>query len=183
LAARPVQGRCDRRIRHRVDQNNPKILFAGLWQTRRQPWKLTSGGPGSGLYRSADGGDTWKKLEGEGLPAGEWGKIGVRVAPSNPNVVYALIEAKDGGLFRSDDAGKTWAQVSAARVLRQRPWYYSTLTIDPRNPDVVWFPQVNLLRTVDRDPVQAVQSRGSEPRHAHGDPRVHWRDRRPGQPG
>jgi len=92
------------------DQNNPKILFAGLWQTRRQPWKLTSGGAGSGLYRSADGGDTWKKLEGEGLPAGEWGKIGVRVAPSNPNVVYALIEAKDGGLFRSDDAGKTWGR-------------------------------------------------------------------------
>src|SRR5262245_23399915 len=131
------------------DQNNPKILFAGLWQAKRQPWKLTSGGPGSGLYRSADGGDTWKKLEGDGLPVGEWGKIGVRVAPSNPNVVYALIEAKDGGLFRSDDAGKTWVQVSASRALRQRPWYYSTLTIDPHNPDVVWFPQVNLLRTVD----------------------------------
>ncbi|MBP6514067.1 MAG: hypothetical protein KA224_02735, partial [Steroidobacteraceae bacterium] len=132
-----------------IDPSNPRILFAGLWQAKREPWKLSSGGPGSGLYRSADGGDTWTQLKGSGLPGGEWGKVGVRVAPSNPNIVYALIEADKGGLFRSDDGGKNWELVNAARVLRQRAWYYTVLTIDPRNPDVVWVPQVNLLKSVD----------------------------------
>ena len=84
------------------DPNNPHILYAGMWQAERQPWTLTSGGPGSGLYRSTDGGETWHRLKGKGLPDGEWGKVGVRVAPSNSNIVYALIEAKDGGMFRSD---------------------------------------------------------------------------------
>jgi photosystem II stability/assembly factor-like uncharacterized protein len=140
-----VTGACDVAI----DPSNPRIVFAGLWQTRREPWKLTSGGPGSGLYRSTDGGDTWTQLSGKGLPSGGWGKIGVRVAPSKPEVVYALIEAEQGGLFRSDDGGATWQLVNAARVLRQRAWYYTVLTIDPVNADVVWFPQVNMLRTVD----------------------------------
>lgn len=133
------------------DPSNPHVLFAGLWQARRRPWALTSGGPGSGLYVSRDGGDTWKQLEaGEhGLPEGPWGKVGVAVAPSDGRRVYALIEAADGGLYRSDDGGESWHQASAHRSLRQRAWYYSTLTVDPRNPDVVWFPQVPLLRTRD----------------------------------
>jgi photosystem II stability/assembly factor-like uncharacterized protein len=129
--------------------SNPRILFAGLWQTRRYPWGMTSGGPGSGLYMSKDGGDTWKKLGGKGLPEGIWGRVGVRVAESEPKRVYALIEAEEGGLFRSDNGGKKWTRISASRGIRQRAWYYTTLTIDPANADVVWFPQVSMLKTND----------------------------------
>lgn len=131
------------------DPANPRILFAGFWQARRFPWGMTSGGPGSGLHMSRDGGDTWKKLEGKGLPEEIWGRVGVRVAPDEPNRVYALIEAEEGGLFRSDNGGDTWSRVSASRGIRQRAWYYSTLTIDPNNADVVWFPQVPMLKTSD----------------------------------
>ena len=131
------------------DESNPNILFAGLWQTRRYPWGMTSGGPGSGLYMSRDGGDTWKQLEGNGLPDGIWGKVGVRVAATNPDRVYALIEANDGGLFRSDDGGDSWEHISDSAGLKQRAWYYTTLTIDPTNEDVVWFPQVSMLKTID----------------------------------
>jgi len=132
-----------------LDPNNPRIVFAGFWQTQRRPWEMTSGGPGSGLYRSADGGDTWDQIRNGGLPEGPWGKVGVRVAPSDPDVVYALIEAKQGGLYRSNDGGETWELASDSASLRQRAWYYTCLTIDPSNADVVWFPQVPLLKTVD----------------------------------
>lgn len=131
------------------DPSNPSILFAGLWQARRRPWELTSGGPGSGLYASRDGGDTWKQLTGKGLPEGVWGKVGVAVAASDGRRVYALIEAARGGLFRSDDGGDSWTLASEHHALRQRAWYYTTLTVDPGNADVVWFPQVPLLRSVD----------------------------------
>lgn len=138
------------------DQSNPTILFAGLWQARRRPWEMTSGGPGSGLYVSRDGGDTWKqitttKADGSpsGLPDGIMGKIGVGVAPSNGNRVYALIEHDKGGLFRSDDGGVSWSLINDHRALRQRAWYYTTLTIHPNNADVVWFPQVSMLKTSD----------------------------------
>jgi photosystem II stability/assembly factor-like uncharacterized protein len=131
------------------DPSNPNVVFAGLWQARRKPWDLTSGGPGSGLYVSRDGGDTWTALTGKGLPGGIWGKVGVAVAPSDGRRVYALIEAAEGGLFRSDDGGDTWERASGHHALRQRAWYYSTITIDPANPDVVWFPQVPMLKTID----------------------------------
>ncbi len=131
------------------DPSNPRILFAGLWQARRKPWEMTSGGPGSGLYVSRDGGDTWKQLTGKGLPEGIWGKIGVGVAPSDPQRVYALIEADKGGLFRSDDSGDTWKLINSNRILRQRAWYFSTLTIDPKNADVLWCPQVPMLKSID----------------------------------
>ena len=131
------------------DPSNPNVLFAGMWQTRRSPWDLVSGGPGSGLYVSRDGGDTWMALTGKGLPAGVWGKVGVAVAPSDGRRVYALIEAAEGGLFRSDDGGDTWERASGHRALRQRAWYYSTITVDPLNPNVAWFPQVPMLKTID----------------------------------
>jgi len=132
-----------------LDPSNPSIVFAGLWQARRRPWDLQSGGPGSGLYVSRDGGDSWKQLTGKGLPDGIWGKVGVGVAPSDGRRVYALIEAEQGGLFRSDDGGESWKRASPHHVLRQRAWYYTTLTIDPSDPDIVWFPQVNLVKTID----------------------------------
>ena len=132
-----------------LDPSNPSILFAGLWQARRTPWGMTSAGPGAGLYQSKDGGDTWKPITEHGIPKGPLGKIGCGVAPSDGQRVYALIEAEEGGLFRSDDGGESWDRVSDHHALRQRPWYYSTLTIDPANPDIVWFPQVPLLRTID----------------------------------
>ena len=132
-----------------IDVANPNTLFAGFWQARRFPWDLQSGGPGSGLYVSRDGGDTWKQLTGHGLPDGVWGKVGVAVAPSDGERVYALIEAEKGGLFRSDDGGENWDLVSANRALRQRAWYYSTMTVHPANPNEVWFPQVPMLRTID----------------------------------
>ncbi len=151
------------------DPGSPKVLFAGLWQARRRPWELVSGGPGSGLYMSRDGGDTWTQLVPppapespdadkeppagkkycKGLPEGIWGKIGVAVAPSDGQRVYALIEAEKGGLFRSNDGGDTWELANDGRALRQRAWYFSTLTVHPKNADIVWFPQVPLLKTID----------------------------------
>jgi len=154
-----------------LDPNNPRILFAGLWQARRYPWDMTSGGPGSGLYRSADGGSTWTQLTGHGLPDGIWGKVGVAVAPSDGRRVYALIEAKDGGLFRSDDGGGSWTRISDHQALRQRAWYYSTMTIDPTDPNVVWFPQVPLLRTIDGG--KSIQSVSG---YSHGDMHDCWID-------
>jgi len=132
-----------------LDPSNPNVVFAGLWQARRRPWEMTSGGPGSGLWVSRDGGDTWKQLTGNGLPEGTWGKIGVAVAPSDGRRVYALIEAEKGGLFRSDDGGENWTLASGSRELRQRAWYYSTLTVSPANPDEVWCPQVPMLKSID----------------------------------
>jgi photosystem II stability/assembly factor-like uncharacterized protein len=132
-----------------LDPSNPNIVFAGLWQARRRPWNMTSGGPGSGLYVSRDGGDSWKQLTGKGLPEGIWGKVGVAVAPSDGRRVYALIEAEQGGLYRSDDGGDSWTYASGNHMLRQRAWYYSTLTVSPANADDVWFPQVALLHSID----------------------------------
>jgi photosystem II stability/assembly factor-like uncharacterized protein len=150
------------------DPSNPHILFAGLWQARRRPWELISGGTGSGLYTSHDGGDTWVQLVPppsdtpdfkedapagkkftKGLPQGVWGKIGVAVAPSDSRRVYILIEAEKGGLYRSDDGGESWKRVHDSRGIRQRAFYYTTLTVDPNNADVVWCPQVPLLKSID----------------------------------
>ena len=132
-----------------MDPSNPNTLFAGLWQARRFPWDMNSGGPGSGLYVSHDGGDTWKQLTAKGLPEGIWGKVGIAIAPSDGRRVYALIEAEKGGLFRSDDGGENWELASPSRALRQRAWYYTTLTVHPTNPNEVWFPQVPMLKTID----------------------------------
>jgi len=131
------------------DPTNPHIVFAALWQANRTPWGLTGGGPGSGLYRSADGGSTWKRLEGNGLPAGVLGRIGVSVSGGDGNRVYALIEAEKGGLYRSDDGGEHWALVNGDRNYIQRAWYYIHVFADPKNPDVVYILNVRAFKSVD----------------------------------
>jgi photosystem II stability/assembly factor-like uncharacterized protein len=130
------------------DPHNANILFASLWQTRRTPWTLDSGGPGSGIYRSNDGGSTWKLLEKHGLPNGPYGRIGVAVA-ANSDRVYALIEAKEGGLFRSDDGGETWQLVTDNRSLWQRAWYYMHVFADPQDPDTVYVADVDFYKSTD----------------------------------
>jgi len=131
-----------------MDPSNPRILFAALWQARRTPWSFSSGGPGSGLYRSDDGGATWKQLKENGLPEGIWGRIGLAISTDGRRV-YALIEAKKGGLYRSDDAGEKWELVNSHRYLQIRPWYFSVVTVDPANADVVWCPNLRMLKSID----------------------------------
>jgi len=123
-----------------MDPSNSKVLYAAAWDHRRLPYYFRSGGEGSGLYKSTDAGETWKKLT-NGLPSGVLGRIGIGIARSNPNVVYALIEAKEGGLFKSEDKGETWVRAADKRTydrINFRPFYYSRLTVDPNNELVVY---------------------------------------------
>ncbi len=133
-----------------MDPTNPSVLYAGLWQANRTPWMLVSGGKGSGMYKSTDGGDTWTEITRHpGLPAGLWGNIGISVSGANPRRIYAIIEANEGGVFRSEDAGATWARVNDERKLRQRAWYYTKIYADPKNADLVYASNVNFQ--VSRD--------------------------------
>src|SRR6195256_32905 len=131
------------------DPHNSNIVFAALWQARRQPWFFSSGGPGSGLYRSEDNGVTWKRLDGNGLPGGILGRIGVSVSGADSNRVYAIIEAKEGGLYRSDDAGHHWTRVNDDGRFRQRAWYFSKVYADPKSPDTLYVVNTGLFRSVD----------------------------------
>jgi photosystem II stability/assembly factor-like uncharacterized protein len=132
------------------DPNNPNVLFAALYEVQRTPWSLSSGGPGSGLYRSTDGGITWKHLEGRGLPSGIMGRIGVSVSGGDSNRVYALIEAKDAsGLYRSDDGGDSWTNVNTDQRLTQRAWYFSHIFADPKSTDTVYMLNTGLFRSRD----------------------------------
>ncbi len=131
------------------DPQNANILFASLWETRRSPWSLSSGGPGSGLYRSTDGGGTWKRLEEHGLPKGPYGRIGLAMA-ANSERVYALIEAKEGGgLYRTDDGGGTWDLVNGSHGLFQRAWYYMHVIADPQDPNTVYVLDVEFFKSTD----------------------------------
>jgi photosystem II stability/assembly factor-like uncharacterized protein len=131
------------------DPSNPSILFAALWEAHRTPWEMVSGGPGSGLYRSTDGGSTWKQLQGNGLPKTVLGRIGVSVSGANPNRVYALVEAAEGGLFRSDDGGANWRLMNDERRIRQRAWYYTHVFTDPKSADTVYVLNTSMYRSND----------------------------------
>ena len=132
------------------EPGNPSTIYAALWQTRRPPWNVypPSSGPGSGVYKTTDGGDTWQSLAGRGLPESH-GRVGLAVAPSAPRRVYAMVDAAAGGLYRSDDAGASFARVSDDRRIWSRGWYFGGLAVDPRDPDVVWACNVSLYRSND----------------------------------
>jgi photosystem II stability/assembly factor-like uncharacterized protein len=133
-----------------LDPSNPRVIYAAFWQVSRKPWRLDSGGPGSGLWKSIDGGDTWTDLShATGLPKGVEGRVGVTVSPANPERVWAIVEASDGGLFRSDNAGKTWTRVNESNNLRQRAWYYSHIFADPKNADEIYALNVGAYRSLD----------------------------------
>src|SRR5579871_4407208 len=133
-----------------LDPSNPRVLYAGFWQVRRNPYHFDSGGPGSGLWKSTDGGDTWTDLSrAPGMPRGVLGRIGVTVSPANPERVWALVEATDGGVFRSENAGRTWTKVNEQSILRQRAWYYSHIFADPQSPDTVYALNVGMHKSID----------------------------------
>ena len=161
----PSSGVCDLAMNPRT----PNVIYAGVWEFQRRPWTFRSGGEQDGLYRSADGGRTWKRLSGGGLPAGITGRIGLAVAPSDSNRVYALIESKHGILWRSDDGGATWTLVSSNTLVDQRPFYFSHIEVDPANPDHVYTASTALAESKDGGKTFKAIARG-----VHGDYHAIW---------
>jgi hypothetical protein len=129
-----------------IDPRNPSVLFAGIWQFRRVPWSFSSGGPRDGLFKSTDGGVTWRRLRGNGLPGDGMGRIGIAVAGRR---VYALIQSEEGVLWRSDDGGAHWRVMTRDTLVNQRPFYMSRLAVDPSDPDRVFFSSEDLIETRD----------------------------------
>ncbi|MBV8434764.1 MAG: glycosyl hydrolase [Candidatus Eremiobacteraeota bacterium] len=148
----------------------PNVVYAAMWQAHRAPWKLTSGGPGSGLFKTADGGAHWTKISANpGFARALLGRIGVSVAASDPRVVYAIVQADDGGVFRSGDGGRTWKRVNGEMKLRQRGFYYTTIFVDPANPQIAYAPEVDgVYKTTDGGKTFSVLDL------EHGDVHVVW---------
>ena len=133
-----------------VDPQNPNKLIAAMWEHERKPWTFTSGGAGSGLYITHDGGDNWKKItDKEGLPKGELGRIGIAIAPSNPNRIYAHIEAKKNALYRSDDGGDSWKKINDAKNIGNRPFYYADIYVDPINENRIYSVYTYINMSID----------------------------------
>lgn len=153
-----------------IDPQETNTIYAGMWQFRRLPYIFTSGGSGSGLHKSTDGGKTWKKLT-SGLPEGELGRIAIAVAPSRPNVVYANVEAKKTGLYRSDDMGETWRKVSSSFYVTARPFYFSHLYVDPKDYNKVY--KTGFSLGLSRDGGVSFGEAGGS---THGDHHALWID-------
>lgn len=153
-----------------IDPQEPSILYAAMWQFRRKGWSFSSGGPGSGLHKSTDGGKTWTKLV-KGLPEGTMGRIAVAVAPTRPGTVYAVIESKQSALYRSDDAGTTWTALSSSSEITARPFYFATLIVDPKDHRKVYKPGFSLA--VSRDGGKSFSGSGGS---YHGDVHCLWVD-------
>jgi len=133
-----------------MDPTNANILYAGFWEVYRKPWTLESGGAGSGIFKSTDGGDTWTEItRNAGLPKGTIGIVGITASAANPDRLWAIIEAEDGGVFRSDNGGKTWTKTNEQRNLRQRAWYYSRIYADPKNADTVYVLNTGFYKSND----------------------------------
>jgi photosystem II stability/assembly factor-like uncharacterized protein len=132
-----------------MNAQNPSVVYAGIWKFQRRPWTFVSGGAEDGIYKSVDGGATWTKLEGHGLPASPMGRIGLAVAPSDGNRVYAVIESKEGVLWRSDDGGANWQMVSNDSLVDARPFYFSHVEVDPKNPNRVYAPSFEVMLSSD----------------------------------
>src|SRR6185369_501384 len=130
------------------DPQDSRIIYASLWQTRRPPWNVypPSNGPGSGLYKSTDGGSTWQQLT-KGLPVEGLGRIGIAVAPTDRNRLYAIIDAKEGGLYRSDDAGATWTRTDGEQRIWGRGWYFGVVAVDTKNQDIVYVSNTQVYRS------------------------------------
>jgi photosystem II stability/assembly factor-like uncharacterized protein len=155
-----------------MDPRNPKVLFAAMWDFRRTGWSFRSGGPGSGLYRSEDGGETWTKLTGDtksGLPGGVLGRIVVAVAPSDPRIVYTAVEAQEGALYRSEDGGRTWTWRFKGPKVLARPFYFGAMTVDPKNPDRLYKMGYNMAISEDGGKTFSQLGRGT-----HGDHHAIW---------
>lgn len=153
-----------------MDPNHPGLMYATMWQAERKPWGLTSGGAGSGIYKTTDGGAHWTNISrNPGLPKGILGRVGVTIAASKPDVVYSIIQAKEGGVFRSDDAGATWKRVNDEMKLRQRAFYYMTIYADPKDPNTVYAPEVDAL-FVSHDGAKTF----TKLKTPHGDNHVVW---------
>jgi len=155
-----------------IDRTNPNVMYAAMWEAFRNEYTMSSGGPGSGLFKSTDGGETWKEItRNTGMPSGLIGRIGVAVSGANSNRVYALVENDKGGLFKSDDAGATWALVNESRDIRQRAFYYTHVFADPKDQDVVYMQNTSMFRSKDGGKTTANIGNGT-----HGDMHDLWID-------
>ncbi len=161
----PSSGGCDLASSPRA----PNVIFACMWQYRRTGWSSNSGGPDDGIFRSTDGGATWQKLQGHGLPTDTVGRIGLAVAPSDPHRVYAVIESSQGRMWRSDDGGESWQLISSDSNINQRPFYFSRLYVDPTNEDHLWSDSVHLV--VSNDGGKTWKKTGER---IHGDHHAMW---------
>ena len=159
-----------------MDPNNPNKLLVAMWEHKRDPWFFKSGGEGSGLYMTHDGGDTWKELtDKEGLPKGDMGRIGIAIARNNPNVIYALVEAKKNALYRSDDGGFNWRKINDKNDIGNRPFYYSEIYVDPQNENRVYsvFTYVNVSEDGGKNFTQLMPAYGVD-NGVHPDHHAWW---------